>query len=538
MGNKISLNFIIKQIKNKKGFALLGTLILVFVVSTFVIALLTMTRNEIKSSALQKASTETFYIAESGIEHAISYLENMGTPTFSTPTNPFADINGGSPAIGSGKYTVTITSDTAFSYIINSTGERPWSNTSGKITKTIESKATLENFAMYAYFSDNELFPADIDAGYGGVKIWFYGDDLIGGPLHSNDRIHIAGSPTFDGLVKSAWVNPVDPTDFSWEAYDAQTDPNFEVGYQGGVDPIPLPEYREITLKTEPDSLQRIAAGSEDFIDDNQGNDGAYVPNDGFNVTNGIWVKGDVDELKLGVDYQENSQITITQNSINTTTTVTTVETPVTIGGTTYPPGTTLVDVYNTVTHIHTYSNPSGYHNGVLFVNGNIKNLRSTAGDGGVKGKLTIASNNTIVIGNDILYKTRVDDPTCFDVTEGYPDIPDSLGLVSEGNIMIENENNALNDIEINAILMALGTSFYYEGWKNILKGNLTVHGSFIQKQRGPVGTFSSWGKVSGYTKDYNFDTRMSINNPNLGEALPPSFPTTGKYVKLYWDEL
>jgi hypothetical protein len=537
MRNKIGLNFIIKQIKNKKGFALLGTLILIFVVSSFGIALLTMTRNEIKSSALQKASKETFYIAESGLEHAISYLENMGMPSFSTPINPFEDINGGSPAIGSGKYTVTITSDTVFSYIINSTGERPWSNTSGKITKTIESKVTLENFAMYAYFSDNELFPAGIDASYGGRKIWFYGNDCIGGPLHSNDRIHIAGNPTFEGLVTSAWVNPVDPTDFSWEAYDAQTNPNFVVGYQGGVDPIPLPEYREITDPTDSKSLQRIAAGSEDLINSPPDGNGAYVPDDGFNVTDGIWVKGDVDTLVLGIDSQENSQIIIIQNDINKTTTITTIETPVTIGSTTYPSGTTLREVNDGVPP-NDYYNYNGFHNGVLFVNGEIKNLRSTAGDGGVKGKLTIASDSTITIGNDILYKTRVDDPNCFDVTEEdpYPNIPDSLGLVSEGNIMVA--NGAPHDIEINAIMMALGTSFYYEGWKHNLQGDLTVHGSFIQKQRGPVGTFSSWGKVSGYTKDYNFDTRMSINNPNLGEALPPYFPTTGKYVKLYWDEL
>jgi len=59
-----------------------------------------------------------------------------------------------------------------------------------------------------------------------------------------------------------------------------------------------------------------------------------------------------------------------------------------------------------------------------------------------------------------------------------------------------------------------------------------------IQEQRGPVGTFNSWGKASGYTKQYYFDTRMSIGNPDLGRVLPPYFPTTGKYIKLYWREL
>jgi hypothetical protein len=150
-----------------------------------------------------------------------------------------------------------------------------------------------------------------------------------------------------------------------------------------------------------------------------------------------------------------------------------------------------------------------------------------------MNGKITIASNNDIVISNDLLFKERVDDPDCFD--DPYS-ITDSIGLVSEGNIRIA--SGAPTNIEINGVLMALGTSFYYDGWKSIMKGDLTVHGSFIQKQRGPVGTFNSWGKQSGYTKDYIFDTRMSIDNPNLGQALPPYFPTTGKYIKQYWKEL
>jgi hypothetical protein len=346
----------------------------------------------------------------------------------------------------------------------------------------------------------------------------------------------MAGEPTFDGPVTSSWVNPTDPEDVSWEAYDAQTDPNFlgDPGYQGGVDTIPLPEYREISDPSDPNSLQRIAAGSEEFIDTHSTN-GAYVPDDGFNnVTDGIWVKGTVNTLTLGVDYQDNSKITIAQTG--QTTTIYKVETPVTMGGTTYPSGTTLIDV--NVGGVHTYTNPSGYPNGVLYVDGSINNLKSTTTDGGLKGKLTIASDSTITIGDNVLYNTRVNDPNCFDVPAAgtFPDIPDSLGLVSEGNIMVDND--APNDLEINAIIMALGTSFYYEGWKYNMQGDLTVHGSFIQKQRGPVGTFNSWGKQSGYTKDYQFDTRMSIDNPDLGHVLPPYFPTTGKYIKLYWKEI
>ena len=524
MKNRINSNFIIKRLNNKEGFALLGTLILVFVVSTFGIALLTMTQNEIKSSTLQRASKETFYIAESGIDHAISYLEDLGTPDFPSP-NYLTEDNDHYIDLGNGKYKASIQSAGTFRYIIRSEGQRPWTNTSGKISKNIESKVILENFAMYAYFTNSEYLPAEFGGG-GNTKIWFYGDDHIRGPVHSNNRLHIAGEPTFDGTVSSAWVNPVDEDDVSWEAYDAQTDPNFNgsPGFKGGIDEIPLPEYRNISDPTDENSLQRIAAGSSDLSKPN----GAYVPNDGSNVTDGIWVKGNVNTLTLGLDHQNNSEIAIFQSGI--TTIITKVETPVAYAGVTYPSGTTLVNINGS----RSYYN--GYSNGVLYVDGTIGDLKSVAGEG-LKGKLTIASDSTIAIGDNLLYNTRVNDPNCFDVAAGdFPVIPDSLGLVSEGKIMIK--KYAPNDIEINAIIMALGDSFYYEGWQHNMKGDLTFHGSLIQEQRGPVGTFNSWGKASGYTKQYYYDTRMSINNPSLGQDIPPYFPTTGKYIKLYWKEV
>ena len=535
MGDEIKLYLINKKVNNSKGFALIGTLILVLVVATFGTALLTMTNSEIKNSALHKASTETFYIAEAGIDHAISYLESRETPDFQLPYY-IQEEGDHYTEFGNGKYKASVQSVTPFSYIIRSIGEMPWTNTSEKIRKEIECKVILENFALYAYFTDEETLPTEISGGPEGQKIWFYGDDHIRGPVHSNDRLHMAGRPTFDGTVTSAWVNPSDPNDVSWEAYDAQTDPIFNgtPGFKGGIDEIPLPEYREISDPTVHRSLQRKAAGTESFITDPAKGTGAYIPNDGFNVTDGIWVKGDVDSLLLGVDAQNNSKITIKQNNNNKVTTIYEIETTTTIGGDTYFPGTTVIEVNEGGTP--DYTALSGHPNGVLYVNGEIENLESNDGEG-LKGKLTIASDETITIGDDLLYNTRVNDPNCFDAPEGtYPDFPDSLGLVSEGNIMIA--NNAPHNIEINAIIMALGTSFFYEGWDDNLQGDLTFHGSLIQNQRGPVGTFGSWGKVSGYTKQYYFDTRMSVGNPDIGQVLPPYFPTTGKYVKLYWKEL
>jgi len=59
---------------NQKGMALLTTLIFVFILVTFAVALLTMTSNDTKLSALQKESTRAFYLAETGIDKALWFL--------------------------------------------------------------------------------------------------------------------------------------------------------------------------------------------------------------------------------------------------------------------------------------------------------------------------------------------------------------------------------------------------------------------------------------------------------------------------------
>jgi len=70
----ITKNKINNIFSNQKGMALLTTLIFVFILVTFAVALLTMTSNDTKLSTLQKESTRAFYLAETGIDKALWYL--------------------------------------------------------------------------------------------------------------------------------------------------------------------------------------------------------------------------------------------------------------------------------------------------------------------------------------------------------------------------------------------------------------------------------------------------------------------------------
>ena len=118
---KINIVIIENKIKNifsnQKGMALLTTLIFVFLLATFVIALLTMASNNTKLSALQRDSTQAFYVAEAGVEYARHLLgqfwDNWDDPgKFPITEKPF----------GSGTFGVVVTGDTEGEVVITSTG--------------------------------------------------------------------------------------------------------------------------------------------------------------------------------------------------------------------------------------------------------------------------------------------------------------------------------------------------------------------------------------------------------------------------------
>jgi len=103
-------------LSNQKGMALLTTLIFVFILVTFGVALLTMTSNDIKLSALQRDSTEAFYIAEAGIDKALWYLntlEDNGGKGLDWRTNIYAEgyIRESYPAGSTNYYQITVMDD-------------------------------------------------------------------------------------------------------------------------------------------------------------------------------------------------------------------------------------------------------------------------------------------------------------------------------------------------------------------------------------------------------------------------------------------
>lgn len=144
---------------------------------------------------------------------------------------------------------------------------------------------------------------------------------------------------------------------------------------------------------------------------------------------------------------------------------------------------------------------------------------------GEVKGNVSLYSEDDIEIYGDITYHTNpLDDPSSTDL----------LGIVSQGNVRIDqnaHRDQGTQDVNVHASILALNSSFEVENYfRGGAKGSLNLLGGIIQKNRGPVGTFSSSGIVSGFSKAYEYDER-------LRQAVPPFFPRESVFSIVYWKE-
>jgi hypothetical protein len=150
---------------------------------------------------------------------------------------------------------------------------------------------------------------------------------------------------------------------------------------------------------------------------------------------------------------------------------------------------------------------------------------------GTLAGQLTIASQNDIIIRNNLVYHQ-------------YPNGTDVLGLIANNNVAVYhpvnssgvNQTGSLTNPTIDAAILALDHSFFVQNWsKGAALGNLTVNGVITQEFRGAVGTFSGTPPsiVTGYNKDYTYDTRLKYLSP-------PYFlsPTQSAWQRISYSEL
>ncbi len=152
---------------------------------------------------------------------------------------------------------------------------------------------------------------------------------------------------------------------------------------------------------------------------------------------------------------------------------------------------------------------------------------------GTVTGPLTVAAQNNVIIDGNLCY-------TSTDSCENAPASPatDVLGLIAynyvEVNHPVTESRNQYSNVAtcgsrgaasapdcdlsnptFDVVILALNHSFlvneYDEGSE---LGTLTVNGAIDQDWRGPVGTSENGNIVTGYTKNYQYDSRLHYLSP------------------------
>ncbi|MDL1893848.1 hypothetical protein FBQ87_13320 [Sphingobacteriales bacterium CHB3] len=151
--------------------------------------------------------------------------------------------------------------------------------------------------------------------------------------------------------------------------------------------------------------------------------------------------------------------------------------------------------------------------------NGVILSTDTVRVKGTLDGRLTIASLRDLYIDDNVRYEQN---------PRTIPNSDDLLGLVAEKNIIVATNPANNTHCEIDACVFSRDGSFVAEKYNTRpVSGELRFYGSIVQDTRGPVGTFSGSNIISGFSKRYRYDDRLS--NPAFR---PPYYP--GFYVKTY----
>jgi hypothetical protein len=381
-------------------------------------------------------------------------------------------------APGGGAYSVTIHRDpdntwnVQKKFTIESVGEF------GGAKRRVLERVSMTSYALFAYWTDSEVgknWLGDPE------PLWFLDGDRIEGPVHSNGKFHIHGSPEFEGRVTSAsdtmiafpaWVVN-DPGDFPV----GDNNPVFLEGFQLGGKKMPFPtsteNLRDVSRATGWDATP-ATLGSKVEIQLGKRADGS---DDGAFLRYREWTYSGQAQA-----WNEKALIAIPAQVIHSE---------------------SDVDLW-----------------------------------GKLDGELTISSAKNINIVDDLTYAGSspegVPPPTCNDL----------LGLVAGKNIVFADYNDKFrgnivydtDNLKVNAVMMALDTSIKAQGEDSQygtkrLRGELTIYGGLIQKYRGFVGRHDADGDiVSGYVKDYHYDTRVTARTP-------PHFPLPGTYTVESWQE-
>jgi Tfp pilus assembly protein PilX len=197
------------DLRQNKGFALVFSLIFLFLIVSFMAVYILAVANGVSQANRTANLKKAYYIADAGLADAYERITQSGINTIpsSTPGSPYipsASTDNGVYSVGAitGNYTVSVAYSNVprSNYTITSTG------TYGQVSKTLQLKIIGAAISKYAYWSQTENNPA-----FGGA-LWWVGEPglemLTTGPVQTNGTLNIFGNPIFNGAVTEGGPNP------------------------------------------------------------------------------------------------------------------------------------------------------------------------------------------------------------------------------------------------------------------------------------------------------------------------------------------
>jgi hypothetical protein len=273
--------------KSQKGMALLSVLIFTFVLVSTGVAMLTMAKNDIQRSALQRDSTRAFYLAESGIEDSLWKLntsEELGGENLEDwrPTGGSPYYYPNNSELEYYKVTITPAPETGEVPIdrINIISTGVVKSTTDKVSgkRTIKVQAIYTTTLKVTYDKAMLTDQAIIFQGSPGATI-------TGGDIHSNHSIEVKGPYEFEGMATTSGV-PDDWPDTSYsELNDLDDTENGDFSGPGNWPRIDIP-------KVPYDELKEMAIANGTYFPD--GFDSRDYGIDEFEYTGVVYVEGDV----------------------------------------------------------------------------------------------------------------------------------------------------------------------------------------------------------------------------------------------------
>ncbi len=211
-----------RGLRSEAGISLIMAVFLGLILTSIGYVTIHAVLTEFKVTGQYAQMVQAYWLAEAGMERTLRYLRFADPPPGGVAPVTYLD----SEPAGNGTISVTIDPDDnnpgtyLKKYKITSVGQV------GDVMRTLEAWVRTTTFGKFAYLSGSE-----------GGTIWFATGDLIEGPLHSNDRIAIVGSPVFKGKVTSSAASFKKGSPFN---------PDFQEGFQLGIPPVNFPTLQNI----------------------------------------------------------------------------------------------------------------------------------------------------------------------------------------------------------------------------------------------------------------------------------------------------